>query len=403
MKKLLFLTTLLILSSLTCFAQENLPILKSNSSVVNVKEGNVLYLNCWTIDSNIKLDKYVVHKFDKEQEISFYSDIDTITFKVTPNKNYDFIILLEGKKAYTRISTDFNKNPSTPNKLKYYHQNPKPSTKTDTIPFYIGEDNRIHIKGIINGSDSLDFLFDTGADAVVITSSLIEEKVEMELDGKAENGGSDGFSVAETSSNNKLIIKNLVWDNVNIISIDYKNPSFDAVLGWVAFEGKVITINYDLRMLILNDSLPSTVKDYSKMETKMIRNVPYIKTTLTIGQKESTDWIEYDSGSDGTLSLSRKYIKDNNIDTGTMDLIGTAFSSGSSGIEWKETKHTLPKLKFGAFETYQIPIYVAEKDPEGIEFNDILGNNLLKRFNAIIDFKNYEIYLKPNKLLHSEY
>ncbi|WP_375559180.1 retropepsin-like aspartic protease [Bernardetia sp. OM2101] len=405
MKKLLFLTILLILSSLTCFAQENLPTLKSNSSVVSIREGNVLYLNCWGIDSSVKLDEYVVHKFEKEKEISFYSDIDTITFKVTPNKNYDFIILLEGKKVYTRISTEFNKESSNSplNILKYYHQNPRLSTKTDTIPFVLGKDHRIHIKGTINGSDSLDFLFDTGANAVVLTSSLIGTKVSMDLDEEVKNTGSDGVSIKQKSSNNQLVIKNLVWDSVSITAIDYQNPSFDAVLGWIAFGGKTVEINYDKRILIIYESMPNLSENYSKMETVMLKGIPYMRATLTTREKNSTGWFEYDTGGRKAFYLSQKYAKENELDGTTMNIISTTTFSGSKGVRSKRTIYNLPKLKFGVFETYQIPIYVAEKDPEGVKFNDILGNNLLKRFNAIIDFKNYEIYLKPNKLLHSEY
>ena len=38
----------------------------------------------------------------------------------------------------------------------------------------------------------------------------------------------------------------------------------------------------------------------------------------------------------------------------------------------------IPKLQFGEFELLDITLSIDEKDPKGIECNDILGNNLFK-------------------------
>jgi hypothetical protein len=41
-------------------------------------------------------------------------------------------------------------------------------------------------------------------------------------------------------------------------------------------------------------------------------------------------------------------------------------------------------------------------DGAGLTYN-ILGNDVLKRFNAILDYKNGLIYLQPNSLIHAAY
>ena len=40
---------------------------------------------------------------------------------------------------------------------------------------------------------------------------------------------------------------------------------------------------------------------------------------------------------------------------------------------------------------------LGSKNPTGLEIN-LLGNEVLKRFNTIVDFQNDYIYFKPNKL-----
>ncbi|MEO0901978.1 MAG: retropepsin-like aspartic protease, partial [Bacteroidota bacterium] len=112
--------------------------------------------------------------------------------------------------------------------------------------------------------------------------------------------------------------------------------------------------------------------------------------------------IEYDTGSNGSISMSQKYASKNGLN-GVMEKVGTAVSSGSNGEEVTLNMHILPKMQFGGFEVNEVPLFIAEKDPEGVEHNDLLGNNILKRFNAVIDFGRYEIYLKRNTLLDTDY
>ena len=84
-----------------------------------------------------------------------------------------------------------------------------------------------------------------------------------------------------------------------------------------------------------------------------------------------------------------------------MNIIGTKTGKGSAGIEFKQDVLLVPKLKIGDFEMYQLPVAVPIKDPEGAGVTEIIGNNLLKRFNTFIDFQQRYVYLKPNNLFYS--
>lgn len=95
-----FTFLLLILIGQTTFAQKKLPIIKANSTSVDIKDDNQLRKNAWTIVPEEKLDVYTT----SAKKVTFYTDIDSISFKVEPKKQYDFIILLKGKdSARTQI------------------------------------------------------------------------------------------------------------------------------------------------------------------------------------------------------------------------------------------------------------------------------------------------------------
>ena len=92
----------------TVLAQKKLPIIKANSTSVDIKDDNNLRKNAWTIVPEEKLDVYTT----SAKKVTFYTDIDSISFKIDPKKLYNFIILVNGKdSARTQIKY-------TPSKLE---------------------------------------------------------------------------------------------------------------------------------------------------------------------------------------------------------------------------------------------------------------------------------------------
>lgn len=397
----LVLTLFFIFSfSFIGLSQNEMPELKTNTAVISIKEGSYLHKDCWTISPEIEWDEYVTNPFAGEKTVTFVSDVDTLEFSVVPNKQYDFVVVLNGKRAYTRMSTDASKSPSNPF-LEYTHDDKNRVALVDTIPFRLGDNHGIYISGNINGSEALDLLFDTGANALVISSRLVGEKVTMTMDGQQENNGSDGNHTVETSSGNKLEVGQLNWENVSLLSIDYSY--LNGVVGWVVFENKIVEINYDLNLLLIHRSMETVPTGYTKIETKMINNIPYVWGTLIVGNKTCSNWMEYDTGSNGNLLLSRKFARANRLHK-SLEFTGISHFSGSAGVSIKSKNYILPKIQLGGFETALVPITIKGKDPHGSsESNNILGNSLLKRFNTVIDFQSFTIYLKPNSLFYNAY
>lgn len=96
-------TTLLlcIAFALPAFAQKKLPVIKATSLQVDIKDDGELRKNAWRIVPEEKLDVYTT----AAKKVTFYTDIDSISFRVDPKVGvYNFIILLNGKdSARTQI------------------------------------------------------------------------------------------------------------------------------------------------------------------------------------------------------------------------------------------------------------------------------------------------------------
>jgi len=99
--KLKFLTIIVVtLLTQNLFAQKKLPTIKANSLQVDIKVDDNLIKNAWTIVPETNPDIYTT----SAKKVTFYTDIDSISFDVKSNEQYDFVILLNGKdSANTRI------------------------------------------------------------------------------------------------------------------------------------------------------------------------------------------------------------------------------------------------------------------------------------------------------------
>ncbi|NBB30073.1 retropepsin-like aspartic protease [Cellulophaga sp. BC115SP] len=392
-------TVYVILSVFLCniaIAQKQLPILKSNGKTIRIREGKEEIHEQHPI-ANAKPDIYVPKPFLKTQKITYISDIDSISFTVEKNRKYDFLIIQQAKDTiWTQINTNSDQFISYPD----YKYTKTTTHKQDTIPFIIGEDSRIYLKGSINHSDTLSFLFDTGASGVVLSSPLINKKVKVKIDGSVLNVGTDGTERVPTSSKNTLHINGLTWENVPLLSIDFGESPIDAVLGWVAFQNKVLKINYESKKMIVYDSLPPISEDYRKVDFRLIDGIPYIKCKMIVNGTEYEEWFDFDSGSDGTLSISKEYFTTNNL-SGRLKKLGESGSIGTTGINIVTDVLLLRRLKIADFELYNIQLSVPQKDPETPDRLGNIGNLILKRFTTIIDFRNNCMYLNPNNLIYS--
>lgn len=101
MKTISIFNLFILFATQVAFAQKRTPIIKATSTQVDIRDDRKLNKNAWRIVPEEKLDVYVT----SGKKVTFYTDIDSISFKIDPKiGQYDFIILLNGKDtARTQI------------------------------------------------------------------------------------------------------------------------------------------------------------------------------------------------------------------------------------------------------------------------------------------------------------
>jgi hypothetical protein len=109
--KILTLTVIVLFIQCTS-TQKEVPVIKANSAIVDIKDDGVLMQGVWQIAPEEALDVYTT----SAKKVTFYTDIDSISFKIDPMVGkYDFIILLNGKDS---ARTQIKYEPSRLDQLK---------------------------------------------------------------------------------------------------------------------------------------------------------------------------------------------------------------------------------------------------------------------------------------------
>ncbi len=395
MNKPLFTGLLFLMSSQSMInAQLEIPVVKATSKTVDVKDGEDYLKGHWQITPELALDVYHASRYKKNKRVTFYTDRDSISFLTEPDRIYDFAILLNNKDtAFTQIST------KSPPLLSVRKDCNGCATSPDTIPFTFGRGDKVYLRASINNSVPLDLMFDLGSNQIVLSKEGLAKVPGMAFDETKANVAFGGQYNVQSSSINTLRIGDLVWDSVPVVRIDKADA--DGILGYNAFDGKMIAIDYDHQWLIVYPAPTPIAGDYQQLEMRFRGGLPFIEATLVNGNKRYTDYFEFDGGSNGSLWLNQAFASRYDLYQ-TMEKIGETTTQGLGGSTENQTV-VFPKILIGNYELAQVPVDLElPSKQEHLQWG-IFGMDVLKRFNVVIDFQNDLLYLKPNSLMHEPY
>ena len=370
----------LLLLSVSTFAQESLPVIKAQSTQA------AIYIQDrpgrrWIIDPTQPLDVYETSKLGRKETIRFKTDADSIVFTLEPGMHKDFIVLLNGKDSCrTRIQQ--------PVALDYSTQYPD---LHDTIPMFINEHNTMYIAAVLNGTDTLWLNFDTGSSDITLKEETI------------------------AALKTPVALYSKLYD-LQIGSRHYNSPVFDTKLsghgtagrfGWNLFDGYVVELNYDQNIMIVHSKMPSGIhndKRYTRLPMHYVDNIFLVKSSLQQGRTKQPFWFLFDSGYQRTAMLDNDLLKEEHFPAEQMKELNRVIMKDGRNNEIPVITAELDQMHMGKYTLKQVPAQVqtVNKPLVGLKVH-ILGNEVLKRFNTVMDFQHNMVYLKPNKRLNDEY
>ncbi len=396
-------------------------VLRADSPMVDIQDGARLWKGIWTIDPTVALDVYNASRDARPKRVTFISDVDRLSIDVEPNRTYDFVVMLKGQACRTRVSTM-----TQPLKRVMHAEagtdvatSPAASAKPITIPFRL-ENDRIMLTGSVNGSSALNLCFDTGADGTVLFATAIEKGAKVELDGSQANSGLGGTVVRRTASGNSIEIpvaessvgiKTIRWDHEQVIFNEQNAWCGDGILGIHVFEDKVVEINFDRRVLVIHDAVPAKVAGYPRLEMEGGGRVFSIQTQLATarGGTAKPGSALFDTGCTTSMIVYRDMAGTMGLH-GALSRVGRSVSGGTGPGKVECDIMLLPELTVAGVTMKTVPIQVEapERGADGKQTGSphsgaVIGMDVLKRFNIVLDYPGDQVVLMPNSLMASPY
>jgi hypothetical protein len=256
--------------------------------------------------------------------------------------------------------------------------------------------------GVSGIGDSLQFILDTGSSGVSLDSTLLSEKI-ISTEKTADSLRGIGGSIqTELIRNRKLTIGTTVLDSLHFRVYDYAplhsfyGERIDGILGYDFFSRLVVSIDYDHNHMTL--SLPHRVQYPSAGHLFHIPARPIPVSAEQFTEKKTIQYPFYwDTGAGLALLLNESLVNDS-----------TVFSSGkkiqftqAAGVGGKKQMRitVMKSIKIGPYVFRKVPVYLF-KDEDNITnyptCGGLIGNDIFRRFNSIINYPQHEIYLKPN-------
>jgi hypothetical protein len=379
MKNLILLC--LVFLSYQSIAQKHLAIVNATAKKARIYEDGEP-VKAWNVSSESTLDVFKTNKLTHTKKLKFVTDIDSIIFYLKPGQQKDFIVLLNGKDScLTRIQSPEIKNFSKV----------KPEIH-DSIPLIINAQNTIYTKGILNKVDTLNLNFDSGTTELTLTNKVLTGNLK---------GNIKLYDTIYELILGKKLYKSKVYDAA------LSGHDTDGRFGWDLFDGMIVEINYDQGLLIIHSQMPKVIRKdeaFTKLNIKYTKQLLFVEAEIEQGDIKNRDWFLFDTGYQHTVMLDHDLLKENNFPSDKMQVINKIMMHGASGNEVPVITANLEKLKIGRYELTNVPaqLLTTNKPMRGAKVH-ILGNEVLKRFNVIMDFQDNVIYMKPNALFRTDY
>ncbi|MDQ0639856.1 hypothetical protein QF042_003421 [Pedobacter sp. W3I1] len=276
--------------------------------------------------------------------------------------------------------------------------NPSPYS----IPFKLTSQNNIVVKAILNTKDTLSLMLHTAASDFTLTQEATAKITSLNFirtDSIKSWGGNANTS--RYSEHNTIAIAGHQWTGIKIWENKNSGPETDGKFGLDLFGKKAIEIDFDKQVIIIHEALPKKIKEYQKLKLTTQDEMIFIEATSLIGAKTYPNNFLIHSGYSGAILFDDQFASQTKIDS-SLKIIGEKSLKDSYGNVLKTKKAILPCFSIAKILLKNVPVAFFQ-GAIGRQKMSIIGGDLLKRFNFIINAERNFIYLKPNRLKNTSY
>ena len=253
-----------------------------------------------------------------------------------------------------------------------------------------------------NFADTLNFILDTGSGGVSLDSSTVAYFHLPVTPSERKLRGIGSMKKISYVVNQTLHFPNLDVEHLDIHINNYDlltsvyGVKIDGIAGYSFLSRYIVKVNYDENMLEIWE--PGTIK-YPKggiFLKPAINGIPVFDADVA-DEKSSSSRFYFDTGAGLCLLMSEDFEKDSSILQKGKKIISTQAEGLGGKTQMKLT--TVKQIKIGKYKFKKVPAHIFRDEYNVTAYpslGGLIGNDLLRRFNLVINYGENEIHLKPN-------
>lgn len=286
------------------------------------------------------------------------------------------------------------------------------NNEVQKIPFLLNN-GHIIIKLSLNDSEPLNFIFDSGAGATLVSRN-VADSLGFARGAKRKNIGVSGEHKVNLLKGVKLRFKNKDLGNVNLLSTQTYFEELDngqnvhGVIGYDLLTRYIIEVNYTLQTITLFQESGYVYPGESKpLPIYLVQNLPIINAKVTAYNGISFEGqFMVDTGARSNIIISSPSV----IKYDLADNVGKYYTLRANiGTSTRRTKMRygrLASLEFARHHFEDVPVALSS-DNKGVlsmDFLDgLIGNKLLQRFNIVFNYSGNKVFFEPGKNIDEVY
>lgn len=251
--------------------------------------------------------------------------------------------------------------------------------------------------------DSLNFILDTGSGGISLDSTTVERLKVPTVATDRTIRGIAGIKKVRFSNNNSLHLPGLTVDSLNFHVNDYEiltsvyGEHIDGIIGYSFFSRYIVKLDYDTNRISVYSR--GTIK-YPKGGFLLRPNLATIPvTTNRIGEEEKINTrFFFDTGAGLCLLLTEDFVGDSSLYS-KKKKFWTTQAEGLGGKAFMKMT-TTKEFRIGPYKFRKVPTFIFEDEYNVTSYpylGGLIGNDLLRRFNVILNYERRDIYLTPNR------
>jgi hypothetical protein len=279
----------------------------------------------------------------------------------------------------------------------------KPAKFITRFPFKYLTGGVMLIKARINDlPDTLNFILDTGSGGISLDTATCEElKIPHSPSGRTLNGIA-GIRDVDFARNNDLVLPGLKVKGLDFYVNDYEiltsvyGIKIDGIIGYSFFSKYIVKINFDSTRIEVYE--PGSIRYPSggyllhPLFTALPIQPLRIKDNRTINAN-----FFLDTGAGLCFLLSRDFINDSFFLMKKRKPL--MVETQGFGGKKKMMITVIKEVKIGPYIFRRVPTHILDDDYNATSYpylGGLIGNDILRRFNIIFNYRKKEVHLLPN-------